>query len=246
MEFGTIHTVSVIKGVYMKKFIITLCTILSISAITANAATEVINADSVVKAQERISNIGFRILNNNSIEKRMVFYYDTSKTVNATTSNFDRHITLYRGLYTMLSNDDEVAAVLSHEISHGVDSYKGVFRGALSGWSYAFAPRKYEYKADKLAVDYMANAGYNPVALIVVMNKSFPQRRYEWCDSHPITTRRTMEVYEYIYKKYPEYLVNNTYKNNVYYQNFLLTSKENRAKFQQKIETKSKGSVNYL
>ena len=55
-----------------------------------------------------------------------------------------------------------------------------------------------------------------------------------------------MEVYEYIYKKYPEYLANNAYKNNIYYQNFLLTSKENRAKFQKKVESGSKSSINYL
>ena len=41
-------------------------------------------------------------------------------------------------------------------------------------------------------------------------------------------------------------LVNNSYKNNPFYQNFLLTSKENRAKLQQKIETKSRGTVKYL
>ena len=55
-----------------------------------------------------------------------------------------------------------------------------------------------------------------------------------------------MEIYEYIYKKYPEYLANNAYKGNIYYQNFLLTSKENRKKFQKKIETNSKRSVKYL
>ena len=230
----------------MRKLIITLCALLSFSVLSSNAASELISSDAVVKAQNKISNIGFHILNTNNIEKRMVFYYDTSKTINAATSNYDRRIIMYRGLYNMLNNDDEIAAILSHEISHGVDSYKGILRGSFSGWSYAFAPRKYEYKADKLAVDYMVNAGYNPIAFIIVMNKAFPQNRYEICSTHPLTTRRTMEVYEYIYKKYPEYLVNNPYKNNVYYQNFLLTSKENRAKFQQKIETKSKGSVNYL
>ena len=230
----------------MKKLIITLCALLSFSVLSSSAASELISSDAIVKAQNKISNIGFHILNTNNIEKRMVFYYDTSKTINAATSNYDRRIIMYRGLYNMLNNEDEIAAILSHEISHSVDSYKGILRGSFSGWSYAFAPRKYEYKADKLAVDYMVNAGYNPIAFIIVMNKAFPQNRYEICSTHPLTTRRTMEVYEYIYKKYPEYLVNNPYKNNVYYQNFLLTSKENRAKFQQKIETKSKGSVNYL
>ena len=55
-----------------------------------------------------------------------------------------------------------------------------------------------------------------------------------------------MEVYEYIYKKYPEYLVNNKYLANPYYQNFLITSKENRAKFENKIETGSTKRVHYL
>ena len=91
----------------------------------------------------------------------------------------------------------------------------------------------------------MVNAGYNPVALIVVMSKTFPQERYDWYSSHPLTTKRMMEVYEYIYKKYPEYLSNNPYKNDSFYQNFLLTSKSNRSKFQKKIQSNSKRSVHY-
>lgn len=55
-----------------------------------------------------------------------------------------------------------------------------------------------------------------------------------------------MEVYEYIYKKYPEYLVNNPYKENPFYQNFLLTSKENREKFQQKVKSNSTRKIHYL
>ena len=55
-----------------------------------------------------------------------------------------------------------------------------------------------------------------------------------------------IEVYAYIYKKYPEYLVNNPYEKEVFYQNFLLNSKQNREKFQKSVESKSKGHVNYL
>ena len=181
----------------------------------------------------------------NGIEQRMVFDYSPSRTKNATTSHRDRQIVMYRGLHERLKSDDEVAAVLAHEISHGVDSYDGVFRGYFSPLSYYLSPKKYEYKADKRAVDYMVNAGYNPVAMIVVMNKAFPQTRYDWCNTHPLTSRRMMEVYEYIYKKYPAYLANNIYKDNIFYQNFLLTSKKNRAKFQNKVEKNSKDEVNY-
>jgi len=219
--------------------------ILFCSSICASA-TEVINSENIRKAQNRIDKIGFRILNYNGIEKRTVFDLNIKNNKNAYSRSSDRQIVLYRGLYNRLDSDDEIAAILSHEIAHSVDSYNGIFRGAFTSWSYVFAPKKYEYKADKKAVDYMVNAGYNPVALIVVMNKTFPQNRYDWYSTHPLTSRRMMEIYEYIYKKYPEYLANNVYKENIYYQNFLLTSKSNRAKFQKKIETNSKRSVNYL
>lgn len=230
----------------MKKVVI-LASLFVLMCTNVYAGTsEIINGDSIKQAQNRIDNIGFRILNYNGIEKRTTFDFDTRSVKNAYSRFRDRQIVLYKGLYYRLESDDEVAAILSHEISHSVESYNGIFRGYFTDLSYYFAPKKYEYKADKKAVDYMVNAGYNPVALIVVMNKAFPQERYDWCSTHPLTSRRMMEIYEYIYKKYPEYLANNVYKNNIFYQNFLLTSKENRAKFQNKIETNSKRSVNYL
>ena len=230
----------------MKKFVLLLCASLAICTASYAGNSELVTTQSVIDAQNRIDSIGFKILNSNGIEKRTVFDFDISRTKNAYSRHCDRQIVLYRGLYNRLSSDDEIAAVLSHEISHSVDSYNGVLRGYFSNWGNAFAPKKYEYKADKRGVDYMVNAGYNPVAMIVVMSKAFPQRRFDWCSTHPLTSRRMMEVYEYIYKKYPEYLVNNKYKDNQYYQNFLLTSKENRAKFQKKVETKSTKSVKYL
>ena len=49
-----------------------------------------------------------------------------------------------------------------------------------------------------------------------------------------------MEVYEYIYEKYPSFLANNCYADNIYYQNFLLTSENNRKKLAEKIKTNSK------
>ena len=78
-----------------------------------------------------------------------------------------------------------------------------------------------------------------------MLNKCCGQNRFDWHRSHPLTSRRMMEVYEYIYKKYPEFLANNEYKNNLYYQNFLLTSQENRLKFQNKVKTNSKKRIKY-
>ena len=230
----------------MKKFILLLITVIFCTGSAFAANTEVISSETLIKSQNLVDEIGFKILNANGIERRTVFTLDVSKNQNAYSRNRDRQIVIYRGLFTRLNSDDEIAAVLAHEISHSVDSYNGAMKGFFTPLTYSFAPKKYEYKADKKAVDYMVNAGYNPVALIIVMNKIFPQERYDVFSSHPLTSRRLMQVYEYIYNKYPEYLANNAYKDNLFYQNFLLTSKENRAKFQKKVQTKSKNSVKYL
>lgn len=213
-------------------------------SVNSNSSNYMSNSE-LRKANKKIDEIGFTILNANRITKRMVFNFDSHDIKNAVTYYGNRQIVFYKGMLNKMESDDEIAAVLSHEISHGVDSYNGILRGAFSGWAYFFQPKKYEYKADKRAIDYMVNAGYNPVAMIVVMSKCFPQNRFDWHRTHPLSTRRMMEVYEYIYKKYPEFLANNAYKNDIYYQNFLLTSQGNRDKFKNKIETKSKKSLKY-
>ena len=231
----------------MKKFLMGVAVLLAMSCMQAFAVeTILLDSRDIAKNQNHISEVGFKILNSNGIDKRTIFLFDTRKTVNAYSTYRDRTIVLYRGLYSMMNSDDELAAVLSHEISHSVDSYDGIFRGFFSYLGNMCSPKKYEYKADKRAVDYMVAAGYNPVAMIVIFNKAFSQDRYDWWSTHPLASRRMMEVYEYIYKKYPEYLAKNVYKDNIYYQNFLLTSQKNRTKFQKKIETKSKGSIYYL
>ena len=90
------------------------------------------------------------------------------------------------------------------------------------------APKKFELVFDKLAVDYMVNAGYNPLGLITYINKSYPQARQDKISSKNLTSKRLAHIYERIYMRYPAFLINNTYLENEYYQNFLLTSLKNR------------------
>ena len=234
---------------YMKKFLWLLIILLGLNCLPSFAS----EIDLVRQRQQQIhvEEIGFKILNANKIEKRIVFrYLQNNRSINACTTYRDRTIYFYRGLSDYMDSDDEYAAVLSHEISHGIDYYDGIFKGYFSWIPMAFSPKKYEIRADKRAIDFMVKAGYNPVAMIVVMSKAFSQPRYDWffLISHPLSSKRMAYVYEYIYTKYPSYLANNEYKNNIYYQNFLITSRANRLKLQEKVENQNKkgSKVNYL
>ena len=91
----------------------------------------------------------------------------------------------------------------------------------------------------------MVNAGYEPLGLIVFLNKTAPQKRSDVISRHNLTSKRLARIYEYIYFKYPEYLSSTTYLDNQYYKNFLLNSVENRKKLYEKIEKKSTKDVKY-
>lgn len=198
--------------------------------------------------QIRMNEVGFNLLNSSRIEHRLIF-----KTINrvytrdmySDVSSVNRTVWVKPEIIPYLDSDDELAAVLSHQISHGVDTYEGIFRGYISILNYWVAPNKYDEKADMRSVDYMVNAGYNPLAIIVVMNKIGKQYRYDVFSNHDLITRRMMKIYQHIYTKYPAILAENEYKNNVYYQNFLLISRKNRLKFQNKIENHQQGKIKY-
>lgn len=190
------------------------------------------------KNQNYIENIGYRLLNANRIDRRVNFVFSNKNIINATSNSINREITFYKGIANILKTEDEIAGVLAHEISHAMDSYN------YNMISYLFtsltAPRKYEYRADVRAVDYMVKAGYDPLGMIVALNRVLNESRI-WtifC-THPRGSLRLMHIYEYIYNKYPYFLVNSTYKNDPVYQNFLLTSRKQRIKLQKKIMEKN-------
>jgi len=198
--------------------------------------------------QERMNDVGFRILNSNRIEKRLIFMAINrvyTRDIWTDVSSVNRTVWVKPTIIPYIDNNDELAAVLSHSIAHGVDTYDGILRGYVSILNYWVAPNKYDLKADKLSVDYMVNAGYNPLAIITILNKIGKQYRYDIFSNHTLMSRRMMLIYEYIYTKYPSILVDNEYKDNVYYQNFLLTSRNNRMKLLEKIETNSNKKLKY-
>lgn len=222
----------------MKKVI--LCFIALMLTVSACFADE-LRLDKETQYQKKVMQIGFRILNANQIDKRMTFYYSPTKNVNAVTYLSSKQIQVYKGILPFMDSDDELAAIISHEIAHGMDAHKGLWRRITMGCS----PKSYEFKADKKGVDLMVNAGYNPIAMIVVLNKiSNEPNWFERSSTHPGGSERLVTLYDYIYIKYPEYLIDNDYKNNLYYQNFLLTTKLQRKYIRDKYNLKNSVPVN--
>lgn len=229
----------------IKKIILSLIVFVLVSFVQASFAWDVKTTDEL---QTRMNSVGFRILNSNRIENRFTFMAINrvyTRDFWTDVSSVNRIVWVKPVVLPYIDSDDELAAILSHSIAHGIDSYEGIFRGYISILNYWVAPNKYDLKADKASVDYMVNAGYNPLAIITILNKIGKQYRYDAFSNHTLVSRRMMLIYEYIYTKYPNILVDNDYKDNVYYQNFLLTSRKNRMKLLDKINTNSKKKIRY-
>ena len=182
--------------------------------------------------EEKVLKVGQKIMIDNRIPKRVPILVDSStKTVNANSSTYDKIVTVYAGMFLYIDNDDELAYVLSHEIAHSVEAYGGMIKYmAMKSNS-----KKYEQKADLNAIDYMVKAGYNPVAAITLGNKIFGEPVWDWGFTylHPKGSKRLMDMYKYIYVKYPQYL--NSYLTSTQsYKNFEYSMKNDIIEFQQK------------
>ena len=232
----------------MKKLFILLFILIFTPIICDAEQLTDLNLEEINNIQTRIDSVGTNILNNNKISRRIVFTYDKrTKKKKLTTDKAltMRQVIIYDGLYNSVQTDDELAALISREISTVLKSYDGVWGGTIDSLQVALSSKKFETAADKRAVDFMVNAGYNPLALIVFINKTCPQKRFDKFSRHNLTSKRLARIYEYITFKYPQFLENNEYINNKYYQNFLLTSIANRKKLEEKIKYKSYEEIKY-
>ena len=179
------------------------------------------NADIIYKNDyERLTTIGNKILTTNNINKKITFSFtslarygimpilmDTSRSHDYDLHN-NRNVSIYNGDYAKTVSDDEVAALLAPEIAQGVHSYTGVLNGQLffTKNGINFIAKKNELKFDKEAVDYLVSAGYNPMALISIFNKTLPDWRGTFWGRHNKAEKRIREVKKYISANYPEYL----------------------------------------
>lgn len=196
--------------------------------------------------EEKVLDVGEKIINANNLKNRVVLrVVRNSKVINANASFTQKSVNIYTGILPYCDNDDELAAIISHEIAHCLDYYDG----GVPKWLLLMRVnlKEYEYKADLVGIDLMAKAGYNPLAAITMGNKvldeSFLDDFFFWM--HPIGSKRTLAEYKYIYKKYP-WALNTEMVKNVSYQNFVNYSQNDINKFVQKEKIKSNSWGNNL
>lgn len=196
------------------------------------------------KYQQKINEIGFRLLNTNRFPRRVNFRLISvtlynMEAYNAYARYADGRVAVYSGLLYYIDNDDELAAVMAHELGHIQQLNTGFW--LWKRIKMHFAPRYYEYDADLKGVDYMVKAGYNPIAMITFLNKICSEKSayhklslfmtelgYLFLlpfNTHPTGSKRLLNVYNHIQTHYPSFLAGE--EDNLYYINFLLNSEKN-------------------
>ena len=198
----------------MKKLLIIFC--LMMFGI-ANAATDW-NSEA---ALERVNAIGSKMLKANNVNYPIEFKVSNEEDVNAY-ANLDKEIYVYKGLLEFVDNDEELAGVIGHEMGHIINGHcakQGVLGTAFAvvanmltknetvsaiGTTLAQSKlsRTDEFEADISGVDLMSKAGYNPLAMVSLLNKISGDAYIDILQTHPSGEKRILNVYNYIEYNY--------------------------------------------
>jgi len=210
----------------MKKFLSIVFTLFIFGFVnSANASTDWSSSSNVA----RVNNIGTKIMMANNLPRGILFKVSNQDIVNAY-ANINKEVYVYSGLLKYVETDDELAAVISHEIGHIVNGHcakhtvlnsgintlaKTAAQNANTAGVIAVAAgqqlattkisRNDEFEADLTGVDLMLKAGYNPLGMISVLNK-IVGNYFDVFETHPSGEKRLMNIYDYVSYNYPAIL----------------------------------------
>ena len=174
-------------------------------------------------AVDRVPTVGKQVLSKNSLPSNTKFIVTETEVANST-SNANNELYINKTNLSYTGNDNEVAAVISQEIGALINanaSKKKLVSNLTSALAGSFVDtslettalaaneftlnnmsEKDQMNADITGVDLMIQAGYNPLAMIVVLGK-MPGSTMDLLKSQPNNLKRTMYIYDYLAYNYP-------------------------------------------
>ncbi|MBQ4115603.1 M48 family metalloprotease [bacterium] len=182
--------------------------------------TSVMAAD--YNAAKKVPSIGKKLLEKNGLptDTKFEVIENVADNSNATTSNI---IYISSTDLKYAGNDNETAAVVSNEIGHIIngktaknklrDLAKNAITNSLNSDNIITTAANSQYlenktslndnkEADITGVDLMIQAGYNPLAMVVLVTK-MPGSTLETLKGIPSNSERAMNVYDYLVYTYP-------------------------------------------
>lgn len=174
-------------------------------------------------AVDRVPTVGKQILTKNNLPTNTTFVV-TETAVTNSASNTNNEFYIQKSDLGYTGNDNEVAAVISQELGalinanaskkKFVSNIASAFAGSLESESaqnkaillnqisISSMSEKDQMNADITGIDLMIQAGYNPLAMIVVLGKK-PGSTWETVTGQLNNIKRTQYIYDYLTYNYP-------------------------------------------
>jgi len=184
------------------------------------------NSESALK---RVNTIGQKIMKANGLPDGITFKVsEEEEDVNAY-ANLNKEIYVYKGLLDYVGDDNELAAVIAHEMGHIINGHcakQTIINSAISSVSTKIKPetekgeqalsisqsllstkvsRSDETEADLTSVDLLVKAGYNPLSSVSVLNK-ICGNYFDILSTHPSGEKRLYSIYDYVDYNYSLYI----------------------------------------
>ncbi len=169
-------------------------------------------------AVARVQTVGPNLLTKNGIPATNVKFTVVSGAVDNSNYITNKVINVSSADLSYAGNDNEVAAVVANELGHLISGHasKGKVVNLLqavtdtnittnetaSAIASNLKSAKEEKEADVIAANLMVTAGYNPLAIIVVLTKQ-TGTYWETIQGKPANADRALSIYNYIAYAYP-------------------------------------------
>lgn len=187
-----------------------------------SAVIFILPAQAAYDTTARVPVVGKQIVTKNGLPAAITFkvvdqFADNSNATASKVIEVSKQDLIYAG------NDNEVAAVISNELGRimnaqvSKEKFRNIAKAALASTlssdniintaaNSEFATNKISEKdsmdADITGVDLMINAGYNPLAMVVLVTK-MPGSTMEAIKGDPSNSKRAMNIYDYLTYNYP-------------------------------------------